>query len=580
MNTDIAELLKDHDRARRALLQDEHWPGLDEHVEVCPVCTALRQKLDDLDRLAKVVEEPSRGLLADVLATTRRRMRARPGLLTEVLERTRSGRQQNKPIARSERTDVAIDVRTSILRRLVELARQYGEGPNVVVPLTQYHLADLVGTARATVNRVLRVEERRRSLRLDRGRITVLDLPALAKRAGMSLDGWKAEHADAGSEPLDDVPVTGLRAGLRMARPPQEPRADHEGLEPGGERPGVAPVVGARSQTMLDRTLICRDCGIQFTFTAGEQEFYQAKGIVNEPGRCPECRTLRREGRADVGQPVGSLVEQDVQDTLVLVDGVDEVNSLQEEPTSDSGFVQRVRLLLERFESSTGIRSKLRVSSDWPVRLSTSTTYNLYRIVEEALNNIRLHSGAGKVNVRLDPVGSDAVALTVKDDGRGLVASGDGHRPGMGTMGMRERAVLLDGALDVSSDGNGGVTVLAVVPKAAKESTSWQRQDRLNAAMDRPGNLADRAQTRRAEFVEFVDAMWAEFNRAQMPEGMRDQMAAMAEELAEPNLPGLTRFRFQSSSTSTSDRIAADRLAELAELARRVNRGVDRPEGS
>jgi CxxC-x17-CxxC domain-containing protein len=47
-----------------------------------------------------------------------------------------------------------------------------------------------------------------------------------------------------------------------------------------------------------DKTLNCRDCGIEFTFTAGEQEFYQTKGLTNEPGRCPECRALRREGRA------------------------------------------------------------------------------------------------------------------------------------------------------------------------------------------------------------------------------------------------------------------------------------------
>jgi CxxC-x17-CxxC domain-containing protein len=50
--------------------------------------------------------------------------------------------------------------------------------------------------------------------------------------------------------------------------------------------------------TYADRTLVCRDCGIQFIFTAGEQEFYQSKGLLNEPGRCPECRALRREGRA------------------------------------------------------------------------------------------------------------------------------------------------------------------------------------------------------------------------------------------------------------------------------------------
>ena len=47
-----------------------------------------------------------------------------------------------------------------------------------------------------------------------------------------------------------------------------------------------------------DRTLKCRDCSIDFTFTAGEQEFYANKGLINEPGRCPECRQLRREGRS------------------------------------------------------------------------------------------------------------------------------------------------------------------------------------------------------------------------------------------------------------------------------------------
>jgi CxxC-x17-CxxC domain-containing protein len=47
-----------------------------------------------------------------------------------------------------------------------------------------------------------------------------------------------------------------------------------------------------------DKQLTCRDCGITFVFTAGEQEFYRAKGLVNDPGRCPECRALRREGKA------------------------------------------------------------------------------------------------------------------------------------------------------------------------------------------------------------------------------------------------------------------------------------------
>ena len=47
----------------------------------------------------------------------------------------------------------------------------------------------------------------------------------------------------------------------------------------------------------VDKSLTCRDCGVTFVLSAGEQEFYQSRGLQNEPGRCPDCRQLRREGR-------------------------------------------------------------------------------------------------------------------------------------------------------------------------------------------------------------------------------------------------------------------------------------------
>ena len=48
-----------------------------------------------------------------------------------------------------------------------------------------------------------------------------------------------------------------------------------------------------------DRMLTCRDCGTQFTFTAGEQEFYASKGLLNQPTRCPSCRTQRKSTRSN-----------------------------------------------------------------------------------------------------------------------------------------------------------------------------------------------------------------------------------------------------------------------------------------
>jgi CxxC-x17-CxxC domain-containing protein len=44
----------------------------------------------------------------------------------------------------------------------------------------------------------------------------------------------------------------------------------------------------------VDRILVCRDCSTSFTFNSGEQAFYAARGLTNDPQRCPTCRTARR----------------------------------------------------------------------------------------------------------------------------------------------------------------------------------------------------------------------------------------------------------------------------------------------
>lgn len=44
-----------------------------------------------------------------------------------------------------------------------------------------------------------------------------------------------------------------------------------------------------------DKTLVCKDCGQEFVFTAGEQEFYAEKGFQNEPQRCKECRVAKKK---------------------------------------------------------------------------------------------------------------------------------------------------------------------------------------------------------------------------------------------------------------------------------------------
>ena len=77
-----------------------------------------------------------------------------------------------------------VDAETRVRRRLCELAERYATGEGeAVVPITQEDLAGLAGTSRATVNRVLRDEEKRGVLELARGRTIVGDLDQLRRRA-------------------------------------------------------------------------------------------------------------------------------------------------------------------------------------------------------------------------------------------------------------------------------------------------------------------------------------------------------------------------------------------------------------
>jgi CRP/FNR family transcriptional regulator, cyclic AMP receptor protein len=110
------------------------------------------------------------------------RLRRDQPQVTEALLRILAARVRMLSERLTEALYVPAEVR--VLRRLLEVAETYlpaaGGG---VVPLTQDQLGDLAGTARATVNRVLRREAARGVLKLERGRITILDREAIAGRA-------------------------------------------------------------------------------------------------------------------------------------------------------------------------------------------------------------------------------------------------------------------------------------------------------------------------------------------------------------------------------------------------------------
>ena len=140
------------------------------------------------------------------------------------------------------------------------------------------------------------------------------------------------------------------------------------------------------------------------------------------------------------------------------------VHDLRGDELVGQSFIEVLGHLVRRFEEKTTIGARLDVHPGWPATLTPPATLNLYRIVEEALVNVRMHSGAHSVRIVLECEAGDQLALLVDDDGRGL----DMHesRPlGLGTVGMRERAVFLGGKLHIDSAPGGGTRVHAVFPR-------------------------------------------------------------------------------------------------------------------
>lgn len=140
------------------------------------------------------------------------------------------------------------------------------------------------------------------------------------------------------------------------------------------------------------------------------------------------------------------------------------LHELRGEEHFAASFSDSIRSLIDRFQDKTHLPVEFEVEPDWPETLAPTAFLNMYRIIEEALSNIRMHSRARSVRIVLEPRTGNEVAIIVRDDGQGLDT--DQSRPmGLGTLGMKERAFLLGGQVRIDSEPGRGTTVQAVFPR-------------------------------------------------------------------------------------------------------------------
>jgi two-component system, NarL family, sensor histidine kinase UhpB len=133
---------------------------------------------------------------------------------------------------------------------------------------------------------------------------------------------------------------------------------------------------------------------------------------------------------------------------------------LRPEMLEHLGLVSALTELSTSFARVSGLEVERRFSADLP-KLAPETELAVYRVAQESLTNVARHAQASRVTIALEP-GHESVVLRVADDGRGFAGP---PREDGGLRSMRERALLVGGALAVKEAPDGGVQVRLEVPE-------------------------------------------------------------------------------------------------------------------
>jgi two-component system sensor histidine kinase UhpB len=162
-------------------------------------------------------------------------------------------------------------------------------------------------------------------------------------------------------------------------------------------------------------------------------------------------------------------LRSELQDTQELVSqAMNELLALarQLRPTAldDHGLIAALATQVSDFGHSTGVQTHFHHHGDMPI-LSDEEQLVIFRVTQESLSNIAKHSSARDVDVELSFVGR--TLLRVRDDGHGFIVASsrkggrraNGRPGGLGLNGMRERALLVGGSLDIFSSPGAGTTI-------------------------------------------------------------------------------------------------------------------------
>ncbi len=151
------------------------------------------------------------------------------------------------------------------------------------------------------------------------------------------------------------------------------------------------------------------------------------------------------------------------------------IGDLRPSHLDDLGLPAALRWYAGKVQERTDLKVKVDIEGE-EILITSALKIAIFRIVQEALNNITKHAQAKDVYIKLK-YQPKQVIVSVRDDGIGfdldMVRMRSSRRPSLGLVGMQERAALLDGAVSIQSSPGQGTLVEATLPLKSKESEVW-----------------------------------------------------------------------------------------------------------
>jgi len=247
----------------------------------------------------------------------------------------------------------------------------------------------------------------------------------------------------------------------RLASQMTKVRSPAQGLRLPQQGNGVVAELIASYNAMLSRLEVERSSSTARALAAQESERQRiAQELHDEIGQTLTVVLLGLKRAVDQAPPELAeelaTVQAAVRGSIVEVRQV--ARRLRPGVLEDLGLLSALSALATDVANHTGVHVRRAFAPGLPT-VDDETELVIYRVAQEALTNVSRHAEARTVELALSKVGP-SLLLRVADDGRGL-----GQAPeGSGIHGMRERALLVDGSLEIGGSDLGGTEVRLVVP--------------------------------------------------------------------------------------------------------------------